>query len=96
MIVPEFVSLLVTVTVSSPSNWSVPLLTKVVAVMFSPLISRVAPELIVRVLSMPTFFVENETTPEVLVIVKFSKLGQEPLLWAITFWLPVPLNITDV
>ena len=43
--------------------------------MFSPLISRVAPELIVRVLSMPTFFVENETTPVVLAIVKFSKLG---------------------
>ena len=96
MIVPESVSLLVMVTVSSPSNWRVPLLTKVTAVVLSPLISRIAPELIVRVFSMPTALLENETIPEVLAIVKFSKLGHVPgVSLAIIVWLPVPLNFTD-
>ena len=67
--------MLVIANVSPPCNLKVPLLTNVVASKLIPSMSRVAPELMVRVLSISTSFIENETTPEVLVIVKFSKLG---------------------
>ena len=64
------------VIVSPPCNLRVPLLTNVVASKLFPSMSRVAPELIVRVPSIPTAWFANETMPDVLVIVKFSKLGK--------------------
>ena len=84
------------VTVSPPCNWRVPLLTKVEASKLLPSMSRVAPESIVRVPSIPTLWVENETTPDVFLISKFSKLGWVLLSKAIIVWSLVPLNITFV
>ena len=68
--VPLSVSIEVMLTVSLPRSCKLPLLTSVFAVKFLPLISKVAPLLIVSVLAtLPALLPTNDTSPAILAIV---------------------------
>ena len=94
--VPESVSLVAIETVSLPDSCRLPLLTRVEAVKFLPLMSSVAPESIVSVPEMPVFFARETSELEIWRCLNFRVLfvsqdivcADDPL--KITF--PVPAS----